>query len=263
MVRTALLILLGALLATLGACGDDGPSAPPTPTAGDLYLPSTFYQPRPNPTVTPRPIAPRTPVPPPGEWDERSVWADYDSDGRVYDACYGQQGIDCQVEVAAETGMRPETIAFIEANEWVLVSFEELGSVDFGQIRHLYVNMSRPEPVLLNGDFSLIRYREVIPDDWSQADESYGGLPDFPVKATAPWGAISRVAEAYQNDGSEQLVIETLIKFCGPCPNYGFLPLRLTFDSTGALVATEVLPMRCESRAFDWIEIQEGPCVAR
>jgi len=249
-------------LALVAACGGEEPPPPP-PTVSDLYLPSVFYDPTPNATVTPRPVAPRTPVPPPGEWDERSVWADYDSDGIVYDACYGQGGIDCQVEVAAATGELPETISFIEANEWVLVSFEELGNVDFGQVRWVPRNMGRAEPVLLNGDFGLILYREVIPDDWSQADESYATLPDFPAKAGPPWGVASQIMEAYKDNAGEHLVIETVITFCGPCPDYGFLPIDLTFDPTGTVIATEVLPMRCDSEAFDWIEIKDGPCVTR
>jgi hypothetical protein len=258
---TKLLIGLAALSLLLGACNGDGESPTATPTPPDLYLPSTFYERTLPATVTPRPVAARTPVPVPAEWDGRAVWQDYDI-GDIYEDCYGQRGVDCLVEVAAATGVSPEAIAFIEQNQWILVSFEELGTVDFGQVAWLSRNMGRPEPVLLNGDSGVIHYRDVIPGDWSAADPSYAGLADVPARAHPPWGVASRVAEAYSDGPNQHVTVETLITFCGPCPKFGFLPLQLTFDQGGRLVTTTVLPLRCESEAFYWIEPEEGPCAA-
>jgi hypothetical protein len=187
--------------------------------------------------------------------------AEHEDDRNVYDQCWGQHGIDCPVEVGAADGVSPQGIAFIEQNQQVLVSFQELGRVDFGQVAWLWINMGRQQPVFLNGDFGLIYYGDLIPDDWSSADPSYSSLPDVPAKNHPPWGAASRVAGSYSDQTGEHVVVETLITFCGPCPNLGYLPLDVAFDSRGSLIGVTILPIRCESAVFPQnIVLGEGPC---
>jgi hypothetical protein len=264
MVRTALLILLGALLATLGACGDDGPSAPPTSeaTAANLFLPSVIYSPEPYQSPTPGPPFPHTPTTPPEEWTEAAVWPDYFEGSALFDACYPALEPDCVIRVAVEEEeVTADGVAFFEQHETILASFEELGAVDFGYVAWPGVNMGRPEPVLLNGDFGLIYYGSLIPEDWREGEASYEALFVDAGAGLGPfaWGDRSLLAEA-DGDGGQRIVVESLIQGCRACEVLAFLALELTFDSDGALDSVNVLPMRCKSAVYERIAIEEGPC---
>jgi hypothetical protein len=261
--RGLALAITTALIVLATSCSSDSKPVPTPSTTTELpYAPSAQYAFTPRPTATPRPIALRTPVPPPSEWDESAVWQDYYEGSHIYDECWGQHGIDCEVEVAAAEGVAPAGIAFIEQKQWVLTSFEELGKVDFGTVAWLAYSMNFPQPVFLNGDFGLLQYQDLIPKDWKDADPSYQVISvNGPDIGPLPWGQFSMIAGSSSDSAGQHIVVDTVLQECHACEPVAFMPLEVTFTAAGSLVGVKVLPMKCESEAFPRVdEMAEGPC---
>jgi len=169
--------------------------------------------------------------------------------------------MDCVIRVAIDEGVSPQGIAFIEQYETVLVGFNELGAVDFGQVAWPGINMGRPEPVIFNGDFGLTYYGRLIPEDWHEADPSYAALPTGEQFDPYPWAEYSQLADAYSEGGAQHIVVDTVVQFCRACAPLAFMPLDLTFRADGTPTGVKVLPMKCESEAFPRMEkMAEGPC---
>lgn len=260
-------ILFCFLFALMISCGDSDEDAPParSPTAPQIGETPSPSPPGTAQLATPTPDS-STPAPTlrtdeRDEWDERAVWEAYLRDSNVYDECVPDGfEVSCVVDVAVRAGASEQSIHFIEQNETILVHFEELGAVDFGEVSWLGVNMGRPEPVFLNGDFGLLYYGSVIPEDWRSADPSYEALPlDEDGFGPFPWAEYSMLAEAYTDASGQHMIIETLIQDCRACPPLGFLALEAVFSDRD-LVGVTVLPMRCDSEVFQ-VEPAEGPCV--
>jgi hypothetical protein len=251
------LLLVGALLALgVARSGDDEPTT--TATADGEVAPSSTPTTTPQATPTAEEAFSRTPFPLPDEWDEDAVWQGYLDGSRLYDECISALEIDCAVRVAVDEGVAQPGVAFIESYETVLVYFEELGVVDFGDVSWLGINMGRPEPVFLNGDFGLIYYGSLIPEDWQEADLSYAALTSDEADPF-PWAEYSMLAETSTDSAGQHAVLETSIRSCRACPTLADLELDVAFTAEGSLSDVTVLPMRCESEVFK-NELGQGPC---
>jgi hypothetical protein len=250
-------LLLAASVFSL-ACDDDEPepSTVPTDEVG-VVSPTPLAE-------TAQPAAGVTPAPGPG-WDESAVWADF-YDGEVFTCLENLPGGDlkaCILEVAAEAGATQAAIDFIEANEAALVSFQELGVIDFGTVAWPAFNMGREEPVVLNGDFGVLYYGTLVPEDWHTADPSYEAIEvDAAGLGPYPWSEYSALVEATTDSGGQRLVFETVIQECRACQPVGFLVVEVRFDQSGSPTGSDVLPLRCEPEAgvFQDVIVGEGPC---
>jgi hypothetical protein len=261
--RLPLFAEIVALLVLTTACSheDAKPTHTATQTLAEAFLPAPGYTPPSRPTPTPGPPFPHTPVPMPDDWDASAVWQSYLEGSSLYDECVPALEMDCVVRVAVDENVSPREIAFVENYETVLIYFQELGTVDFGAISWPAINMGRPEPVFLNGDFGLLDYGSLIPEDWHEADPSYATLSasEEGDSHPFPWAEYSRLASASSGADGQHAVMETVLKFCRACPAIAYLTLDIAFSPDGAVGDVTVLPMRCESEVFD-LELGQGPC---
>lgn len=246
------------LPALLVAC-DGGGDTPEATATSPAATPTQVVE-----TAEPSPTATVEPTPTDEGWDEGAVWEDY-YESQVFDECLPSDEMQsCVIGVAEDAGASEIALDFIRENEAVLISFEELGVVDYGEVSWPEFNMGRSEPVLLNGDFGVRYYGAGIPQDWRDADPSYQAIEkDESGLGPFPWGEYSALAEATDGPDGQRLVFETVIQECRACAPVAFLVLELTFTPEGEQTAVNVLPMRCEpesERFQDVIMAEEGPC---
>ena len=263
--RPALLLAPLIIVLTLATACSNSETPPPTETPAQAFEPSAEYSPTRQPSPTPGPTFDRTPVPVPGQWDQSAVWTAYFDGSDLYDNCYPALEMACVIRTATEESVAPAGIAFIETHETILVYFEELGAVDFGDVAWLGINMGRPEPVFLNGGFGLLYYGSLIPEGWRDLDPSYAALPLDDGIGPFSWAEYSQLAESSSDADGQRIVVETVIQECRACPPLAFMPLEVAFNGDGTLTGVTVLPMRCESDANPGIsptEIEESPCYA-
>ena len=244
---------LFCLILMLSACDNDNTSSPlPTSSSTAPVASATPESPPPTPT-----LPPQSP-----DWDSNAVWQDY-YDSTVFDCLPRQDTLACVLEVAESAAVGQPVIDFIEANQAALVSFEELGPVDYGEVSWPAFNMGREEPVLLNGDFGLVYYGMLVPEDWRTAHPSYEFIEvDASGLGPYPWAEYSGLAESSSGPEGQRLVFETVIQTCRACQPVGFLALELNYTPEGEQESIEVLPLRCrpESEVFVDLSVGEGPC---
>jgi hypothetical protein len=224
---------------------DSSPSASATVSATEAVTPTSSLQPSED-----------------GGWDEGALWQDY-YESEVFSCLPSGDVKTCVLEVAEGASVAPEVSDFITQNEAVLVTFQELGTVDYGEVSWVAFNMGRPEPVFLNGDFGLRYYGTVVPEDWREGDPSYEAIEvDGSGFGPYPWAEYSQLVSSESDASGQRMVIETVIQGCRACAPVAFLALEIAFDAKGALSGVTVLPMRCEPEAeyFQGINIAEGPC---
>jgi hypothetical protein len=255
MLRTKLLLLTICLPALLLACDDE--DTPATPTSPAETPAQTVETAEPSPTTVVEPPAD------PG-WDQSAVWEDY-YESPVFSECFPSEDVPtCVADVAEEAGISQTALDFIHQNETALISFEELGLVDYGEVSSPEFNMGRAEPALLNGDFGLRYFGAGIPQDWRTAHPSYEAIEeDASGGGPFPWSEYSALAEATDGPAGQRLVFETVIQECRACATLAFLVLELTFTPDGAQSGVSVLPLRCEpesERFQDVIMAEDGPC---
>ena len=252
-----------ALLVLTTACSDESSAPIPTvtQTLTEAFIPAPGYSPTPRATPTPGPSFPHTPVPMPDDWDASAMWQSYLDGSTLYDECVPALEMDCVVRVAVDDNVSAQGIAFVENYETILIYFQELGVVDFGAVSWPGVNMGRPEPVFLNGDFGLLYYGSLIPEDWDEADPSYAALSasEEGDSHPFPWAEYSGLASSTSGVDGQHAVMETVLKFCRACPAIAYLTLDIAFSPDGSVGDVTVLPMRCESEVFD-LELGKGPC---
>lgn len=255
MLRTKLIFLTICFPALLVLACDDGdtPASPTSPPATPTPAAETI---EPSPTTV-------VELPADAGWDENAVWKNY-YESSVFSECLPSDDVQsCVINIAEAAGAPDSALKFIEENEAVLISFEELGVVDYGEVSWPEFNMGRSEPVLLNGDFGLRYYGAGIPQDWRTADPSYEAVEeDESGTGPFPWGEYSVLAEATDGPEGQRLVFETVIQECRACAPVGFLVLELTFTPDGEQTGVNVLPLRCEpeSEQFRDVIMAEGPC---
>lgn len=121
---------------------------------------------------------------------------------------------------------------FFEQHQWFLYSFSERGRVDSGTVYAPWWNMSRSEPVFLNGSPSLIQFRDILPSSWTKDPANTQLVTTQP--GSVPWTEYSSVVSSeILTDGGQTFVLDFPLRTCRACATVGHLRLQVGFDQNG------------------------------
>ncbi len=221
------------------ACSGDGnTNETPTPASSPTVAASPTSEASPTTAASATAEASTTPQPPAGASD---IGPDAVSDsyqdiiGKMYSSCTDMTAQACLDGVVADSGASDAVKNFWQQHQAFLVDFEEHGMVDYGSVSSPTLNMARPEPVFLNGDFGLQYLSELVPQDW-QSQPSYASLGDV-----IAWAEYGTLADAQTSGNEQTFTVQIPIRECRACADLGDLGLKISFQN-GSLANTEVLP---------------------
>jgi hypothetical protein len=150
----------------------------------------------------------------------------------------------CIVAAMRTTGANEAAIRFFETTRLFLAEFEEAGRIDLGHAGAPWSDMGRGEMVFLNGSPSVIPLGFAL----DLGDDSFKDAPAYAdirqrYPNAFPW---SNHAGLHANDalpgGSQRFTVVIPLRDCRACEAVAIMPVALTFDAAGVLVARDILP---------------------
>ena len=227
------LLMIGFVIGlAMNACGgnEDEPSPTPTPSAESTKSPSptTLITPTPSPTPSPSRQAGDD------EWGLESVWSpDWDFFARCGEPWLlnpsDAEDAECILQVARDFGASAGAIDFYETTGNFLIDFSERGTVDYGQVAVVWINMSRPSLVMLNGAFGVLSIGELlsgVADDYRYVD-----LPGVWFEYAQMW--------SWQDSPAGQIFeVRFPLQVCRACDPVAYAPVTAAFNDEGVLIGT-------------------------
>ena len=150
----------------------------------------------------------------------------------------------CIVAAMRTTGASAEAIRFFETTHLFLTDFHEAGRIDLGHAGAPWSDMGRGEMVFLNGSPSVVPLGFAL----SLTEESWKNVPAYyDVRQrnpqAFPWPNHAGLdTNDPLPDGSQRFIVLIPLRDCRACKAVATMPVALTFDSGGVLVAKEILP---------------------
>ncbi len=124
-----------------------------------------------------------------------------------------EQDNACIVRVMLQDDAGPEAVDFFRATGLFLTEFEQIAEVDYAIATAPWVNQGRPNPLLLNGDPSVVSFGDLL-----GSGSMYRAIGDDIL-----WPEYSTLELYEETDGGQRLTFNVRLAPCRACETTGSL----------------------------------------